>query len=197
MSKNGTNAQSSEGGVCGCFSAVPWTDDPCGGLDQTTFSPDILFEEGGTPNCARSAQRGSHRCAIAAPQSHLAAFFRIATRLIWALATDVRPSGRGFTQIHHALWRHARYAQAGYPLNGTDAASGNRAVTALLSYDVANGFFAYGGLRLLQSDGDIYVSLNAGAPNVFSYRFTGDSDTGVGYVWGWPIAAPKPPRASP
>jgi len=43
----------------------------------------------------------------------------------------------------------------------------------------------------LQSDGDIYVSLNAGLPNVFSYRFDGDSDTGLGYVLGLAYSRPE------
>lgn len=43
----------------------------------------------------------------------------------------------------------------------------------------------------MQSDVDIYVSLNAGLPNVFSYRFDGDSDTGLGYVLGLAYSRPE------
>jgi len=79
-------------------------------------------------------------------------------------------------QITTPYAANTAYNAAGYPLNGTTATLESRAITALLSYDIGQNAFAYGGLRLLQSDSDIYVSLNAGLPNVFSYRFDGESD---------------------
>ncbi len=70
-------------------------------------------------------------------------------------------------QITTPYAANTAYNAAGYPLNGTAATLESRAITALLSYDIGQNAFAYGGLRLLQSDGDIYVSL----PNVKEISF--------------------------
>ncbi|WP_340296740.1 MULTISPECIES: hypothetical protein [unclassified Roseobacter] len=94
-------------------------------------------------------------------------------------------------QITTPYAANTAYNAAGYPLNGTTATLESRAITALLSYHVGQNAFAYGGLRLLKSDGDIYVSLNAGLPNVFYYRFDGESDTGFGYVLGLAYSRPE------
>ncbi len=51
-------------------------------------------------------------------------------------------------QITTPYAANTAYNAAGYPLNGTAATLESRAITALLSYDIGQNAFAYGGLRL-------------------------------------------------
>ncbi|MCV2875515.1 hypothetical protein OE810_04510 [Rhodobacteraceae bacterium XHP0102] len=171
-----------------CFGQMTYA----GGLDQTTFSPDILFEEGGVAELR--AQRRSADVTgalIAAPTVTTGGVLQDRSTVEFGYKQDLTDRLGLAVQITTPYAARTRYGQAGYPLNGTDARLDSRAVTALLSYDFSNTLFAFGGVRLLQSDGDIYVSVNAGAPNVFSYRFTGDSDTGLGYVLGLAYSRPE------
>ena len=92
-------------------------------------------------------------------------------------------------QITTPYAANTAYNAAGYPLNGTTATLESRAITALLSYDNGQNAFACGGLRLLQSDGDIYVSLNAGVRMSFPTALMAKAIRALAMFWGLPIAA--------
>ncbi len=163
-----------------------------GGLDQTTFSPLILFEDGGYAEI--SAQRRDITVSgalVAAPNVGAQNVLQNRTTLNLGYKQDLGDRMGVALQITTPYAANTAYNAVGYPLNGTTATLESRAITALLSYDIGQNALAYGGLRLLQSDGDIYVSLNAGLPNVFSYRFDGKSDTGLGYVLGLAYSRPE------
>ncbi|MBF9024131.1 hypothetical protein HKCCD6035_01075 [Rhodobacterales bacterium HKCCD6035] len=163
-----------------------------GGLDQTTFSPLILFEDGGYAEI--SAQRRDITVSgalVAAPNVGAQNVLQNRTTLNLGYKQDLGDRMGVALQITTPYAANTAYNAVGYPLNGTTATLESRAITALLSYDIGQNALAYGGLRLLQSDGDIYVSLNAGLPNVFSYRFNGKSDTGLGYVLGLAYSRPE------
>ena len=163
-----------------------------GGLDQTTFSPLILFEDGGYAEI--SAQRRDITVSgalVAAPNVGAQNVLQNRTTLNLGYKQDLGDRMGVALQITTPYAANTAYNAVGYPLNGTTATLESRAITALLSYDIGQNAFAYGCLRLLQSDGDIYVSLNAGLPNVFSYRFDGKSDTGLGYVLGLAYSRPE------
>jgi long-chain fatty acid transport protein len=163
-----------------------------GGLDQTTFSPLILFEDGGYAEI--SAQRRDITVSgalVAAPNVGAQNVLQNPTTLNLGYKQDLGDRMGVALQFTTPDAANTAYHAAGYPLNGTTATLESRAITALLSYDIGQNAFAYGRLRLLQSDGDIYVSLNAGLPNVFSYRFDGEIDTGLGYVLGLAYSRPE------
>ena len=163
-----------------------------GGLNQTTFSPLILFEDGGYAEI--SAQRRDITVSgalVAAPNVGAQNVLQNRTTLNLGYKQDLGDRMGVALQITTPYAANTGYNAVMYPLNGTTATLESRAITALLSYDIGQNALAYGGLRLLQSDGDIYVSLNAGLPNVFSYRFDGKSDTGLGYVLGLAYSRPE------
>ena len=140
-----------------------------GGLDQTTFSPLILFEDGGYAEI--SAQRRDITVSgalVAAPNVGAQNVLQNRTTLNLGYKQDLGDRMGVALQITTPYAANTAYNAVGYPLNGTTTTLESRAITALLSYEIGQNAFAYGGLRLLQSDGDIYASLNAGLPNVFS-----------------------------
>ncbi len=154
-----------------------------GGLDQTTFSPLILFEDGGYAEISAQRRDITVSCAlVAAPYVGAQNVLQNRTTLNLGYKQDLGDRMGVALQITTPYAANTAYNAVGYPLEATTATLESRAITALLSYDIGQNAFAYGSLRLLQSDDDIYVSLNAGLPNVFSYRFNGKSDTGLGDV---------------
>ncbi len=154
-----------------------------GGLDQTTFSPLILFEDGGYAEISAQRRDITVSCAlVAAPYVGAQNVLQNRTTLNLGYKQDLGDRMGVALQITTPYAANTAYNAVGYPLEATTATLESRAITALLSYDIGQNAFAYGSLRLLQSDDDICVSLNAGLPNVFSYRFNGKSDTGLGDV---------------
>ena len=171
-----------------CISQVAYA----GGVDQTTFSPFILFENGGYAEISAQRRDITVSGGLVATQNVGAQnVLQNRTTLNLGYKQDLGDRMSMALQITTPYAANTAYNAAVYPLNGTTATLESRSITALLSYDIGQNALAYGGLRLLQSDGDFYVSLNAGLPNVFSYRFDGESDTGLGYVLGFAYSRPE------
>ncbi|RRH75130.1 outer membrane protein transport protein [Falsigemmobacter faecalis] len=154
-----------------------------GGIERTSQSAGILFEKGrvaeisaGTvsPTLSGTDLTGSASGNVAKDFRSFGFAYKadLNDRLSWAVILD-QPFGADVSYP----------AGASVLLGGTAAKADARALTALMRYQMGNGFSVHGGLRLQQSSASVTLG-GAAYGGLSGYHVTLDRDTALGYVAG-------------
>lgn len=174
----------------GCFILSLGQMTYAGGLDQTTFSPEILFEEGGVAELR--AQRRSADVTgalIAAPTVTTGGVLQDRSTVEFGYKQDLTDRLGLAVQITTPYAARTRYGQAGYPLNGTDARLDSRAVTALLSYDFPTPSLPSAGCGCCNLMGIFMSRLMRARPMYFPIASQGTATRALAMFWGLLTAA--------
>jgi len=170
--------------------AVSGTSAFAGGIERTSQSVGILFEEGTYGEFSFSAVRpnvsGTFGGAISS--GDMAASYKnysfgykqdIGTNLSFALILD-QPIGANV----------AYPAGGAYPFAGSTATVNSHAITGLLKYKLPSNVSFYGGLRAQSVTADLNVVAQAPLPPAVNYSLHVGTDVAYGYALG--IAYEKP-----
>ena len=79
----------------------------------------------------------------------------------------------------------------GSPFNGLEGEVNSQALTALLRYELGNGFSVHGGLRAQQADANAFIPAALLVPFPTDYSVRGDADVGYGAVLGFAYEKPE------
>lgn len=159
-----------------------------GGVERSAFSSSILFEEGTYTQLSFGVVSPSVSGTIAGGTLSSGDIF--STYAQWALGfkTDINDKLALAVIIDQPIGADTSYpAGTGYPLAGSTATIGNLGVTALAKYKLPSNISVYGGVRALQSRGD--VALSSG----YTLATTDELDFGyiVGAAWEKPEIAAR------
>ncbi len=161
-----------------------------GGIERTTQSVAVLFEEGryfetgvslGLPDVS-GTQGGPNSGNIAENFFNFGAAYKadINDRLSYAIIYD-QPYG---ANVFYPTG-------TGYSFAGSNAEFKSHALTGVLKYDLGQGFSAYAGVRAQTIEADVNVIISSGAVTVLDYSAVGDRELSFGYLVGAAYEKPE------
>ena len=161
-----------------------------GGIERSAFTTGILFEEGTFAELsfgyADPSVSGTAPAALGGASSGdvTSGFLNYGV----SYRTDLSEALSLAFVIDRPVGANVDYpAGTGYPFAGSSAEITSNQLTAMLRYELSNGFSAYGGVRAVMVSGSAYVS----AGPAFAYQLDSESDIGFGYMGGVAYELPQ------
>lgn len=147
-----------------------------GGVENSAFSSRILFEDGNVAELSFGAVSPSVSGTIAGGAVSSGDIFPTTIRGSLGYKRDLSESLAIAVIIDSPIGANTNYPTGtGYPLAGSTAVLSNLGLTALAKYTTPSNFSFYGGVRALQTSGDVSLP---------GYTLTTSSETDFGYVVG-------------
>lgn len=153
-----------------------------GGVERSSFSSAILFEEGSYSELSfgyvAPSVSGVQAIDFGPTSAGAQSGDVFANYIVWSIGykTDFTERLSGAVIIDQPIGANTVYPASAYALTGTEAQLNNIGVTALAKYSFPSNVSLYGGVRALQTSGT--VSLNTG------YTLDTSTELDFGYVVG-------------
>lgn len=166
-----------------------------GGVERSTQSVDILFEEGnyaqlGIGTFSPSVSGTSSFYGFTTPSGSMLSSYNTVSLGYKQALNDNLDLAIVFDQ---PIGADVDYPTGtGYPVQGTTASLDSNAITVLLRYKLPSNVSLIGGLRAMQTSGEVSIAFNP--PYPAPYTLDTSTETDMGYVLG--IAWEKPEIAA-